>query len=246
MAQQIPLTRGAATLVDDQDYPQLAARRWFCTSSGYAARVNITSGKKQTVYMHRLIMNAPAHLQVDHINGDTLDNRRQNLRLVTPQQNRMNGKSTTGSSPYKGVSRYGKSWQARICANNKLYHLGYHDTPLTAALVYDHAARRFFGPFARLNHPEQPQIPYYDQLLDQILAGTRPPRKPHRAQVPPVPKACSRYRGVYWERGRWRAAICIQRHKHHIGYFTDEVAAARAYDAIAKARLGERARLNFP
>lgn len=71
MPMHIPLTRGAATLVDDADYPQLAAFRWHCTAKGYAARVVVhPGGKKQTIYMHRQLLDAPPELQVDHINVD--------------------------------------------------------------------------------------------------------------------------------------------------------------------------------
>lgn len=220
--------------------------RWLCTSKGFAARFALVEGKKRMIYLHRLLLNAPPHLQVDHVNGDTLDNRRQNLRLVTPQQNRMNGKGTLSSSDYKGVTRYGQRWQARISLHNKTRHLGYHETPLVASLVYDHAARRFFGAFARLNHPEIPPLDYFDQLLDQILAGTRPPKAPERKRIPRVPKARSRYRGVYWERGRWRATLCVNGHKQHLGYFGSELEAAHAYDDAAREHLGARARVNFP
>lgn len=247
MPTHIPLTRGVATLIDDDDYARLAAHRWHCTANGYAARVVVhPDGKKQTIYMHRFLLDAPPDLQVDHINGDKLDNRRENLRLATPKENVRNGRSSPKRNTYKGVTRAGNRWQARICVDGRIRHLGYHTSALEASFIYDHAARRFFGAFAHLNHPEIPALAYFDGLLDQILAGTRPPRKPTRKPRITVPKARSYYRGVHWERGRWRATLCVRGNKQHLGYFTSERDAALAYDAAAKAQLGDEARLNFP
>ena len=246
MTQSLPLTRGAFNLLDDTDYGQLAAQRWLCTSRGYAARVAHVAGKRTTVYLHRLLLNAPPQLQVDHINGNKLDNRRRNLRLATPQQNRRNGKATQSSSEFKGVTRRGERWQARICINHKIRHLGYYDTALEASLVYDLAARRFFGSFARLNHPHRPRSDDDDQRLNQILSGTRPPKRPTRRRIPRVPKARSDYRGVYWERGRWRAILSVQGRQQHLGYFGSELAAALAHDAAARTQFAAQARLNFP
>lgn len=245
MPHSIPLTRGQVTLVDDADYARLRRWRWRFTSNGYAARTVHRDGKTTTVLMHRFLLGAQPGQTVDHIDGNRLNNTRANLRLVTPIQNQQNRKITTRSrSGFKGVTASGSRWLARIHVDGRQIHLGYHDTAQQAALTYDHAARRFFGRYARVNLPDMPEMGAYRTRLDHILAGTQPKRK--RQPGPQVPKACSRYTGVYWDRGRWRASIRVQGKKCHLGYFLDEVQVARAYDAAAVARDGERALLNFP
>jgi hypothetical protein len=106
--------------------------------------------------MHRQILGAPPGQQVDHINGDTLDNRRVNLRLATHGQNQHNrGKYRNNKSGYKGVSwdKAAGKWRAQIKFNNKKYNLGRYHDPIEAALAYDAAAIRLHGAFARLNFP---------------------------------------------------------------------------------------------
>lgn len=106
--------------------------------------------------MHRMIMNPPDGMVVDHRNGDTLDNRRENLRVCTPKQNLQNRKSEKGSSSrYIGVHWHtppGK-WLATINPNKQNYSLGHFDSEEDAAIARDVAAQFFFGGFARLNFP---------------------------------------------------------------------------------------------
>jgi len=95
-------------------------------------------------------------MEVDHINGDRLDNRRANLRIVTKQQNRQNiGKQSHRemTSRYKGVVQHPKTlrWRAIVKTGGKQRHLGYFATEHEAALAYNTAARELFGEFARLN-----------------------------------------------------------------------------------------------
>ena len=105
--------------------------------------------------MHRLIMNSPTGFMVDHINHNGLDNRKKNLRIVTPQQNTWNARpfKDQGKSKYKGVSwekKY-KKWKANICIENKLKHIGYFDNEKEAAEAYDTAAKKHRGEYAFLN-----------------------------------------------------------------------------------------------
>ena len=101
----IALTQGKVALVDDEDYECLMAMGSWCAvirSSGWRAQTQ-HNGKLQ--YMHRIILDAPSNLEVDHINHDTLDNRRCNIRLCTRSQNMQNQRKSSGkSSKYKGVS----------------------------------------------------------------------------------------------------------------------------------------------
>lgn len=243
MSKQIPLTRGQYVLVDERDYESLARYRWHCTANGYAARTVIKRKRKKTIYMHRELLKAPARLQVDHCNQDKLDNRRENLRLVTAQQNTMNrSKQRNRSAPYKGVSRHRGRWQARIWVDGKSLHLGYFDTLFIAASIYDVAARQYYGPYAKLNLPAiSPQFGSLERCQSRLRA-----LKQAKALNGRVVKRPSPYRGVYWQRGRWRAVIRDAGRKRHLGYFTDEIEAARAYDAMALRIHGPNAILNFP
>jgi len=148
------------TLVEPLDYYRLKNLNWYLGGNGkefYAYR-NVKAGPKKTkmVGMHREIMNAPAHLLVDHRNGVPLDNRRSNLRLATQSQNRQNRrKRENTTSRYIGVcfdKQTGK-WKARIKTNGREICLGRFDSEIEAALAYDAAARKYHGEFARLNFP---------------------------------------------------------------------------------------------
>ena len=167
MIKQIPLTKGAFALVDDADYDRLVAiGRWSLSSKGYAVHwFRDASGKRKCLYMHRVIVHAPPHLQVDHINHKRLDNRRDNLRFATRSQNnaaRRTLKSNT--SGYTGVNRNRAKWEARIKYQNRRIFLGSYASPEDAALAYDYAARLLFEAFARPNFPElvaPPEIQVY-------------------------------------------------------------------------------------
>ena len=104
--------------------------------------------------MHRCLFdNIPDGMEVDHINGNTLDCRRENLRIVTSRQNTMNIHIIRGKSCYKGVfwNKDIEKWYSRIGVNYKLINLGYFASEIEAAKAYDRAALKHFGEFARLN-----------------------------------------------------------------------------------------------
>jgi hypothetical protein len=111
--------------------------------------------------MHRVIMNAPAGVQVDHANGDRLDNRRSNLRLCDQTLNNANRRAGKPSrSGFRGVyfdnnsAAHPSPWLAEIQVRRVRIRLGHHATPEIAARAYDRAARDAFGLFARLNFPD--------------------------------------------------------------------------------------------
>lgn len=153
---QIVLGKGEITLVDDCDFDRLNQYRWNKSQYGYAYRLgNRGKGEKWKVLMHREIMN-PSDVQIiDHKNGDRLDNRRNNLRIVTISQNVTNCSGRGGSSGYKGVflnkSSKTPSWRALIKAAGKPIHLGCFKTKEEAAMAYNKAALKYHGEFARLN-----------------------------------------------------------------------------------------------
>lgn len=147
-------------LVDEDDYWRVAERNM---------RVNIT-GQPRVQYagispraargmiaMHRWVIGAPSGMEVDHINGNGLDNRKCNLRLATRSGNRANTRKVLrrASSMFKGVTWNScrRRWVAEVWAGRKHY-LGGFDSEVEAARAYDAEARRRHGEYACLNFPE--------------------------------------------------------------------------------------------
>lgn len=157
---KIKLTRGQFALVDDANYNWLNQWKWYASkeeSGFYAVRnSSLKKGKRHQIRMHRLILGLEYgdSQQTDHQNHNTLDNRRDNIRIATSNQNGRNTKSHQDStSQFKGVSWYKrlKKWQAAIYLNGKLKHLGFFTLERDAALAYNKVARKYFGEFAYLN-----------------------------------------------------------------------------------------------
>ncbi len=155
---EIKLTNSdKVVLVDDQDYEFLNQWKWHIDSVGYAARSG-SKGAKASIRMHRQIMCPPKGLIVDHKNGISLDNRKENLRVCTRHQNQMNLKVPrfkNKASKYKGVSKEergnARPWRAYIVFNDKQIWLGGHYTERDAAIAYNAKAIELYGEFARLN-----------------------------------------------------------------------------------------------
>ena len=152
MAKKIKLSKGKVTIVDDEDYEYLNQWKWYY-AQGYAVRT-INTKPTSRVIMHRALMECPKNKEVDHINSDKLDNRRSNLRICFPYQNRRNRTKSKGmSSKYKGVAfRSNRQiWTSTIIVNGKNIYLGYFKNENDAALAYNKAAIKHFGEFAKLN-----------------------------------------------------------------------------------------------
>lgn len=157
----IPLTQNQNAIVDAKDYEWLSQWNWCSqwnapTKSFYAKRKCERNGRKTTMYMHRIIAGADDDLDTDHRNGDTLDNRRSNLRACTRIQNGANKRKwTRGTSKYKGVSFDGvaNKWAAEVAGPNLRRWLGRFPSEVDAAKAYDAAAIELFGEFAKLNFP---------------------------------------------------------------------------------------------
>lgn len=156
MTKEIPLTKGYVALVDDADAALVAGDKWYASvrdgRPSYAITSRTRGGRREHCAMHRLIMNAPSGSEVDHINGNGLDNRRANLRLSTRAENGRNrGKFPKSGNPFKGVHLKKGAWEAYCAADGQQIFLGRFHHPHTAAVAYDRAAKAMHGDFARLN-----------------------------------------------------------------------------------------------
>lgn len=149
---RVPLSRGLVAIIDADDAEIVAAAGpWYASSDGYAT--HRTKGKP-VVLMHRLILGCADDLEVDHVDGDPLNNRRSNLRPATRGQNRQNTRpKKNGTSRFKGVTRLRRRGDPRWQASIKSRALGTFSEEEEAARAYDREARRLYGSFARLNFP---------------------------------------------------------------------------------------------
>jgi hypothetical protein len=154
---RIFLTQDQVTLVSLEDFQDRFGWYAMKMDGEYVAARKVWHGSTRVnEYMARRIMQAPEGVQVDHKNGNHLDNRRLNLRLATNQQNQCNrGPQCNNTSGYKGVTwhKYDQRWKAQIWVNQKNHNLGSFDDPVEAAKAYDAAALELHGRFARLNFP---------------------------------------------------------------------------------------------
>jgi hypothetical protein len=159
---EIQLTQGKVALVDDCDFEELNQHKWTANRHilknrliWYAVRhIRRQDGIRRTLGMHQQILSGVC--EIDHRDGDGLNNRRSNLRPATHSHNQWNRHKSPGhSSRFKGVVRRNKTraWHARITFNREVLHLGYFSEEEDAAKAYDLAARKNFGEFALTNLP---------------------------------------------------------------------------------------------
>lgn len=192
---RIPLREGQFAEIDAVDWPLVAGKSWNLTIKPTSLSVSTPIGKGRNLLLHRLLMNPPPDMVVDHIDGNGLNNRRSNLRVVTQSQNLMNRRKSRGtSSRFKGVSwdsgRY--VWQAKICIKSRTKMLGRFHDEYAAAEAYNAAAKLFFGENALLNNvdgddPDQHGV----VLVPRHGLTTEPPKPlPVPQDHPTDPNAC--------------------------------------------------------
>lgn len=154
---EIDLLHGMFALVDDDDYEWLSQYKWYYAGK-YAIRTKKKNSKTKTFYMHREIMRCKKGEEVDHANGNRLDNQRKNLRLCNQSQNSSNRDAKIGcTSKYKGVywNKKALKWYARVCFGRKCVYFGSFDDEKEAASAYNEHAFLYYGTFARLNNVEE-------------------------------------------------------------------------------------------
>lgn len=154
----IPLTKGKFAVIDAIDADIILPYKWQMVGN-YAGRARLAKEKPGSfyIYMHRWIVDAPAGMQVDHINRDKLCNRRANLRIASRSQNKANsGPLANNTSGYVGVTWHGRArkWMAQTKVEKRHIYLGLFDDAADAARAYDAASREAFGEFALLNFPD--------------------------------------------------------------------------------------------
>lgn len=144
---EVWLSGGIVTVCDQCDEDLLSKNVWF---DGSYARIK--EGRIHRIIASRAFGEVPEGLYVDHIDGDRLNNRRGNLRIVTPQQSAANQAPRGGASSYRGVHQgQNGRWVAQLCSGGVRWCLGTYDTEEEAAKAYDEKAKEVHGEFARLN-----------------------------------------------------------------------------------------------
>lgn len=138
-------------IIDENMFETLRKHTWYSNPEGYI----FTMDGKKRIFLHRMIVDCPAHLEVDHINRNPLDNRKVNLRVATRSQNLQNrtSKKDAFTSNYKGVSwdKTRTKWRATIQLDKKSKTIGRFRTEKEAALAYNEKAKELHGEFAYLN-----------------------------------------------------------------------------------------------
>lgn len=240
------LGSGTCALVDDEYHVMLSQFRWRWTSgyavSGYYEGSSHKTRKWISAPMHRVVMNAEHGQIIDHVNGNRLDNRKCNLRLVTNQENLRNmrvdaRKTSLSTSRFKGVARrarFSPSWAAKIMVDYKFLSLGSFKCELAAALAYNTAALRIFGSHACINPMTEEEI-----KIARSYDHSKHPRKKNTTIK-------SKYRGVSMDSatGRWFSYVIVNKRQNYAGSFVMECDAAMAYNKKAKELLGDAAILN--
>jgi hypothetical protein len=154
---KIMLTRNKFCTIDDDDYELCSKYKWHClgTNDKYLYSARTENGK--TILMHREILNCPNHLCVDHINGNTLDNRKENLRICTKAENNRNCKARSDKKENtpRGIYKRMYGYESSIRVDKKRIYIGHFKDIKTAILKRNEMMIKYHGKFARLIEVEE-------------------------------------------------------------------------------------------
>lgn len=220
---EIPLTKGYVAIVDEQDADLgFSHPKWVANEKRNTVYVNrqiapYTNKVGTFQYLHILILERMLKRKmehgekVDHINGDGLDCRRENLRLASHAENIRNSKlSAANKTGYKGVMVIGGYWVAKITINAKSIQLGRYATAIEAGIAYNHAAIQYFGAFARLN-----PIEGWEDKIPQKLGRKTPIKR----------KSKSYYTRIRYQSNKWRMLLTMDGKQKQLAAFDTELEA---------------------
>jgi len=221
-------------LLDDDDYDRVMVMgKWNLLKVRSTFYVLAQSGSWN--YLHRFIMKeelekSPKGMVVDHINGNGLDNRKENLRVCTVAQNNQNG-PPQGKIKFRGVNQHGSNYRAQIWTP-KAINIGTFPTIEEAALAYDKKAKEHFGEFATLNFPDGPP----PDVVQKIVEGQEEYQKIKKSRQA---ERQSSQDGVMWSKRyqRWQPTIYINGKRKHLGTFKTEQEAIDARLAAEREQL---------
>ena len=154
---RIPLTQNEFALVDNEDFKMISKHKWYCVrnkGNNYARRNVGVKPNRSSIEMHRVVLKCPNGMVIDHINGNSLDNRKKNLRVCTQAENTRNRiQRRSCKNKFKGITfhKHSKVWHAQICINYNNIYLGSFKNQKSAAIAYDAYAKRIHKQFARTN-----------------------------------------------------------------------------------------------
>jgi hypothetical protein len=155
---EIQLTQGKVAIVDDEMFEFLNQWKWFASNKNgkfYVVRnITVSKNKQNSIFMHRFIMKPEKGFVIDHLDGNGLNNQKNNLRICTNSENLRNRKKNVNNkSGYKGVSldKNLNKFRCKLYVNGQNIHIGMFIDPIDAAKAYNDAALKYHGEFAKLN-----------------------------------------------------------------------------------------------
>jgi hypothetical protein len=220
-------------VIDTDNFDRVFDKKWCVKmNKGNVAAAIMGSGTNKGIKMHHFLFgNPPLGFEYDHINRNPLDNRKDNVRLVTAEQNQWNrGLTKANSSGFKGVTSYKKGWKAVIWNKSRPINIGFYPTKEEAIVAYNLMASELHGEFAWENEISDVD---FEIAREKIISHNPGMRRDNK----------SGYRGVYSDskRNKWAADIRTNGRTIHLGRFDSKEEAARAYNKKALELFGETA-----